>query len=53
MSAKNSLLSFSCFAMMATLLPGADLRQTLTVGVIVVMVLGIIAILEMPLRREP
>ncbi len=36
----------------ATLLPGADLRTTITVGVIVVMVLAIVAILEMPLRRN-
>jgi UDP-GlcNAc:undecaprenyl-phosphate GlcNAc-1-phosphate transferase len=34
----------------ATLLPGADLRQTLTVGAVVVLVLAIIAILEQPLR---
>ncbi|MBK9128968.1 MAG: undecaprenyl/decaprenyl-phosphate alpha-N-acetylglucosaminyl 1-phosphate transferase [Phycisphaerales bacterium] len=36
----------------ATLLPGADLRTTLTVVAIVAMVLGIVAILEAPLRRE-
>lgn len=36
----------------ATLLPGADLRQTITVGAIVLMVLAIIAILEMPLRKS-
>jgi UDP-GlcNAc:undecaprenyl-phosphate GlcNAc-1-phosphate transferase len=36
----------------ATLLPGADLRRTLTIGVIVLMVLAIIAILEAPLRKE-
>lgn len=36
----------------ATLLPHADLRQTLTIGVMVLMVLAIIAILEAPLRRE-
>ena len=35
----------------ATLLPGADLRRTITVGVIVVMVLGIVAILESPQRK--
>jgi UDP-GlcNAc:undecaprenyl-phosphate GlcNAc-1-phosphate transferase len=35
----------------ATLLPGADLRRTLTVAFIVVMVLGIIAILESPARK--
>lgn len=34
----------------ATLLPAADLRQTITVGVIVLMILSIIAILEAPLR---
>jgi UDP-GlcNAc:undecaprenyl-phosphate/decaprenyl-phosphate GlcNAc-1-phosphate transferase len=37
----------------ATLLPHADLRRTITIGVMVLMVLGIIAILEAPLRREP
>ncbi len=36
----------------ATLLPGADLRRTITVGVMVLMVLAIIAILEAPLRKE-
>lgn len=36
----------------ATLLPGADLRQTVTVGAIVLMVLAIIAILETPLRKS-
>lgn len=36
----------------ATLLPGAGLRVTLTVGVIILCVLAIVAILEMPLRRE-
>jgi UDP-GlcNAc:undecaprenyl-phosphate GlcNAc-1-phosphate transferase len=36
----------------ATLLPGANLRQTVTVGVIVLMVLTVIAILEMPLRKR-
>ena len=36
----------------ATLLPGADLRRTITVGVIVVMVLGIVAILESPQRKD-
>lgn len=36
----------------ATLLPGADLRQTITVGALVLMVLAIIAILEMPLRKS-
>ncbi len=35
----------------ATLLPGASLRQTITIGVIVFLVLAIIAILEMPLRK--
>jgi UDP-GlcNAc:undecaprenyl-phosphate GlcNAc-1-phosphate transferase len=37
----------------ATLLPGADLRRTATIGVIVLMVLAIIAVLEAPLRKEP
>jgi len=37
----------------ATLLPHADLRETITVGAIVLMVLAIIAILETPPRREP
>jgi len=36
----------------ATLLPGASLRVTVTVGVIVLMVLAVIAILEMPLRKK-
>ncbi len=36
----------------ATLLPGADLRQTITIGVIVLMVLAIVAILEAPLRDK-
>jgi UDP-GlcNAc:undecaprenyl-phosphate GlcNAc-1-phosphate transferase len=36
----------------ATLLPGADLRRTITIGVIVLLVLAIIAILEAPLRKE-
>ncbi len=36
----------------ATLLPGADLRRTLTIGVLVLMVLAIVAILESPLRRK-
>lgn len=35
----------------ATLLPGADLRVTLTVVAITLMVLGVIAILEAPLRK--
>lgn len=35
----------------ATLLPGADLRQTATVGILVLMVLAIIAILELPGRK--
>jgi UDP-GlcNAc:undecaprenyl-phosphate GlcNAc-1-phosphate transferase len=35
----------------ATLLPGADLRQTLTIALLVLMVLAIIAILEAPLRK--
>lgn len=36
----------------ATLLPGANLRSTITVLAIVVMTLGIIAILEAPLRKD-
>lgn len=36
----------------ATLLPGADLRQTITVGVMVLMVLAVVAILEAPLRKD-
>lgn len=36
----------------ATLLPGADLRVTLTIAGIVLMVLAVIAILEAPLRRD-
>ncbi len=36
----------------ATLLPGADLRVTLSVVAVVVMVLGIVAILESPPRSE-
>jgi UDP-GlcNAc:undecaprenyl-phosphate GlcNAc-1-phosphate transferase len=36
----------------ATLLPGANLRQTITIGVMVLMVLAIVAILEAPLRRS-
>lgn len=36
----------------ATLLPHANLRQTLTVVAIVLMVLAIVAILEAPLRKE-
>ncbi len=35
----------------ATLLPGAGLRQTITIGVLVLAVLSIIAILEAPLRK--
>jgi UDP-GlcNAc:undecaprenyl-phosphate GlcNAc-1-phosphate transferase len=37
----------------ATLLPGADLARTITIGVMVLMVLAIIAILEAPLRKTP
>ncbi|MEW6249797.1 MAG: MraY family glycosyltransferase [Planctomycetota bacterium] len=36
----------------ATLLPGADLRRTVSVVVMTLMVLAIIAILELPLRRR-
>jgi UDP-GlcNAc:undecaprenyl-phosphate GlcNAc-1-phosphate transferase len=37
----------------ATLLPGANLMRTITIGVMVLMVLAIIAILEAPLRKTP
>ncbi len=37
----------------ATLLPSASLRETITIGVLVVAVLWIVAILESPLRRKP
>ena len=36
----------------ATLLPGADLRRTITIAVMVLMVLAIVAILESPLRKN-
>ncbi|QOJ14319.1 MAG: undecaprenyl/decaprenyl-phosphate alpha-N-acetylglucosaminyl 1-phosphate transferase [Planctomycetia bacterium] len=36
----------------ATLLPGANLRQTICVGVLTLMILAIIAILESPPRRD-
>jgi UDP-GlcNAc:undecaprenyl-phosphate GlcNAc-1-phosphate transferase len=36
----------------ATLLPGADLLQTITIAIMVLMVLAIIAILESPVRRQ-
>ena len=36
----------------ATLLPGADLRETITTGVMVLMVLSVIAILEAPLYKD-
>jgi UDP-GlcNAc:undecaprenyl-phosphate GlcNAc-1-phosphate transferase len=36
----------------ATLLPSADLRETITIGVLVAMVLWIVAILESPPRRK-
>lgn len=39
-------------ALAATLLPGADLRRTLTVLALVALVLAIIAILESPPRRD-
>lgn len=38
--------------LVATLLPEADLRRTITIGVVVVLVLAIVAILESPPRRE-
>ncbi len=40
------------YRLAATLLPRADLRQTITILVMVLMVLAIIAVLEAPLRRE-
>lgn len=44
-------LATATTGMAATLLPDADLRQTITVGVMVLMVLAIVAILEAPLRK--
>lgn len=44
-------LATATTGLLATLLPGADLRGTLTVGAVTLMVLAIVAILEMPLRR--
>lgn len=46
-------LATAATGLAATLLPDADLRGTLTVLIFVLMVLGIIAILESPLRRAP
>jgi len=45
-------LATATTGLLATLLPGANLRQTITIGVIVLMVLSVVAILEAPLRRE-
>ena len=44
-------LATTMTGLVATLLPGADLRQTITVGAIVLMVLAIVAILEAPARN--
>jgi UDP-GlcNAc:undecaprenyl-phosphate GlcNAc-1-phosphate transferase len=44
-------LATATTGLLATLLPGANLRQTLTIGLIVLMVLGVVAILERPLRK--
>lgn len=46
-------LATATTGMAATLLPGADLRQTLSIVIMVLMVLAIVAILEAPLRRDP
>ncbi|TWT41270.1 WecA-like glycosyltransferase [Phycisphaerae bacterium RAS1] len=35
-----------------TLLPGASLRETITIGILVLLVLGIVAILESPPRKD-
>lgn len=45
-------LATATTGLLATLLPGAGLRGTLTVGAVTLMILAIVAILEMPLRRE-
>jgi UDP-GlcNAc:undecaprenyl-phosphate/decaprenyl-phosphate GlcNAc-1-phosphate transferase len=45
-------LATATCAVSATLLPGASLRQTLTVLAVVLMVLAIVAILEIPSRRD-
>jgi UDP-GlcNAc:undecaprenyl-phosphate GlcNAc-1-phosphate transferase len=44
-------LATAATGLAATLLPGADLRATVTVLLVVVLVLAIIAILEAPLRK--
>lgn len=46
-------LATAATGLLATLLPKADLRATLTIVAVVLFVLAIIAILESPLRREP
>jgi UDP-GlcNAc:undecaprenyl-phosphate GlcNAc-1-phosphate transferase len=46
-------LATAASGLAATLLPGADLRRTVTIGLLVLMVLAIIAILERPVSREP
>jgi UDP-GlcNAc:undecaprenyl-phosphate GlcNAc-1-phosphate transferase len=45
-------LATATTGLVATLLPGADLRRTLTIAAVVLMVLAIIAILEAPVRKE-
>ena len=45
-------LATAATGLCATLLPDATPRETLTIGVIVLAVLAIIAILEMPLRKN-
>lgn len=45
-------LATAATGLAGTLLPGAGLRETLTVGVIVLLVLGIVAILESPPRKD-
>ncbi len=45
-------LATATTGLVATLLPGADLRRTFTIGAVVLMVLAIVAILEAPLRKQ-
>ncbi len=45
-------LATATTGLLATLLPGAGLRETLSIGAVTLMVLAIVAILEMPLRRD-
>lgn len=46
-------LATAATGLAATLLPSADLRETISIAVLVLMVLLIVAILESPPRREP